>query len=80
MTTPFILRLVDFSNGIIFPCRLAIQILDTKSDTSKFPKFATWAKLCMQHPSVTCTWDKEYIVPRVVERLPLAKRKYATKE
>jgi glutathione S-transferase len=81
MTTPFVLRLIDFSNDIIFPSRLAKAMLDTNPSTSNVPRFAKWAKLCMQHPSVTCTWDKEYMVPRVVERLPAAKKKYApTKE
>ncbi|KIW92678.1 uncharacterized protein Z519_06525 [Cladophialophora bantiana CBS 173.52] len=77
MSAPFIVRLIDFSNDIIFPARLATQILDNDPATSKWPRFATWAKLCMQHPSVTYTWDKEYMVPRIVERLPAAKRKYA---
>ncbi len=75
MTTPFVLRLIDFCNDIIFPSRLATGMLDP----SKLPIFAKWAKLCMAHPSVTYTWDKEYMVPRIVERLPLAKRKYAPK-
>jgi hypothetical protein len=75
MTAPFILRLIDFCNDIIFPTRLAAQLLDE----GRTPRFAKWAKLCMQHPSVTCTWDKEYLVPRIVERLPAAKRKYAPK-
>ncbi|KAH0840642.1 putative glutathione S-transferase [Fonsecaea pedrosoi] len=77
MTIPFVLRLIDFSNDIIFPSRLAREILDTDSATSKLPRFAKWANLGMQHPSVTYTWDKEYMVPRIVERLPMAKRKYA---
>ncbi|EXJ69898.1 uncharacterized protein A1O5_06971 [Cladophialophora psammophila CBS 110553] len=77
MSAPFILRLIDFSNDIIFPARLATQILDSDPATSKWPCFAKWAQLCMQHPSVTYTWDKEYMVPRIVERLPAAKRKYA---
>ncbi|KIX99471.1 uncharacterized protein Z520_05047 [Fonsecaea multimorphosa CBS 102226] len=77
MTIPFVLRLVDFSNDIIFPARLATHILDMDPATSKLPQFAKWAKMCMQHPSVTDTWDKEYMVPRIVERLPAAKRKYA---
>ncbi|KIW68200.1 hypothetical protein PV04_04161 [Phialophora macrospora] len=81
MTTPFVLRLIDFCNDIIFPSRLAKAMLDTNPSTSNLPRFAKWAKLCMQHPSVTYTWDKERMVPRVVERLPAAKRKYApTKE
>ena len=75
MTAPFVLRLVDFCNDIIFPSRLATAMLDT----NKLPRFATWAKLCMEHPSLAKTWDKEYIIPRIVERLPMAKRKYAPK-
>ena len=75
MISPFTLRLIDFSNDIIFPSRLATSLLDP----AKTPKFAKWAKLCMQHPSVIATWDKEYMVPRIVERLPAAKRKYAPK-
>ncbi|KAJ9604755.1 hypothetical protein H2200_010869 [Cladophialophora chaetospira] len=75
MTTPFILRMVDFCNDVIFPSRLATAMVDA----NRFPKFAKWAQLCMQHPSVTSTWDKEYMVPRIVERLPAAKRKYAPK-
>ncbi|OAP64612.1 hypothetical protein AYL99_00584 [Fonsecaea erecta] len=76
MSIPFVLRLIDFSNDVIFPARLAEEILNTDPTTGKMPRFAKWAKLCMQHPSVTETWDKEYMVPRVVERLPAAKRKY----
>lgn len=75
MTAPFVLRLVDFCNDIIFPSRLATAMLDTNS----LPNFAKWAELCMQHPSVMATWDKEYMVPRIVERLPAAKKKYAPK-
>ncbi|ETI24241.1 hypothetical protein G647_03610 [Cladophialophora carrionii CBS 160.54] len=77
MTTPFVLRMIDFCNDVIFPSRLATAMLDTNPSTSNIPRFAKWAKLCTQHPSVTCTWDKEYLLPRIVERLPAAKRKYA---
>ncbi|OCT45713.1 glutathione S-transferase [Cladophialophora carrionii] len=77
MTTPFVLRMIDFCNAVIFPSRLATAMLDTNPSTSNSPRFAKWAKVCIQHPSVTCTWDKEYMVPRIVERLPAAKRKYA---
>jgi hypothetical protein len=77
MTAPFVLRLVDLCNDIIFPSRLATHMLDGEAATSKLPQFAAWAKLCMRHPNVICTWDKEYMVPRIVERLPVVKKKYA---
>ena len=73
MTTPFTLRLIDFCNDIIFPARLATNMLDE----TKYPRFAKWVKVCMEHPSVSCTWDKEYMIPRIVERLPAARKKYA---
>lgn len=76
MTTPFILRLYDFSNGVIFPTSLAERMVDSTT----LPKFSRWAKLCMAHPSATYVWDKEYFVPRIEERLGAAKKKYANKD
>lgn len=76
MSAPFVVRMMDFSNGVIFPTRLAVQALDEK----RLPHYAAWAKLCMQHPSVTATWDKEYFGPRIEARLPAAKKKYAPKK
>ncbi|KIW54186.1 hypothetical protein PV05_06563 [Exophiala xenobiotica] len=75
MTTPFTLRLHDFANGQIFPTSLAERM--TASPT--LPNFGRWVKRCMAHPSVTYVWDKEYYLPRIVERLPQAKAKYASK-
>ncbi|KAK4940249.1 hypothetical protein LTR10_019569 [Elasticomyces elasticus] len=74
MTTPFTLRLHDFSNDKIFPASLAERMTGPT-----LPNFSRWVKLCMTHPSVTYVWDKEYFVPRIIERLPLAKKKYAVK-
>ncbi|KAK7885230.1 hypothetical protein LTR67_010721 [Exophiala xenobiotica] len=75
MTTPFTLRLHDFADGQIFPSSLAQRM----TDSVKLPNFARWLDLCMAHPSVTYVWDKEYYLPRIVERLPQAKAKYASK-
>ncbi|KAK5188687.1 hypothetical protein LTR99_006138 [Exophiala xenobiotica] len=75
MTTPFTLRLHDFADGQIFPTSLAQRM----TDSVKLPNFARWLDLCMAHPSVTYVWDKEYYLPRIVERLPQAKAKYASK-
>lgn len=74
MTTPFTLRLYDFANDKIFPASLAERMTGPT-----LPNFAPWVKLCMAHPSVTYVWDKDYFVPRIIERLPLAKKKYAPK-
>ncbi|KAI1615269.1 thioredoxin-like protein [Exophiala viscosa] len=72
MTTPFTVRLYDFSNDEIFPASLAERMTGPT-----LPNFSRWVKLCMEHPSLTEPWDKEYYVPRIIERLPLAKKKYA---
>lgn len=67
---PFVLRIYDFANDIIWPVALA-----TKLDGLE--NFSKWAKKCMVDESVTYVWDKEYMVPRIIERLPAARAKYA---
>lgn len=74
MTTPFTIRLHAFANGIILPARLATGMLDATT----LPRFTRWTELCMVHPSVTYVWERDYLVERVIERLPAAKKKYAS--
>lgn len=70
MVIPFVLRIYDFANDIIWPAT-AITKLD------KLENFSKWARYGMKHESVMYVWDKEYRVPRMIERLPAAKAKYA---
>lgn len=71
MIAPFSLRLLDFANGVIFPTALKERI---KTETEGF---YSWTERAREHPSVGGTWDPEYYVPRIEERLPAAKAKYA---
>ncbi|KIV93105.1 hypothetical protein PV10_04346 [Exophiala mesophila] len=71
MIAPFSLRLLDFANGVIFPTSLKERI---KTETEGFYR---WTERVRKHPSVGDTWDPDYYVPRIEERLPAAKTKYA---
>ena len=74
MTAPFVIRLRAFANDVIFPSSLAKKM----SDDTKLPKFSAWTKTWASHPSVTYVWEEKYLVDRIVERLPAAKKKYAS--
>ena len=74
MTAPFVIRLQAFSNDIIFPSSLAKKM----TDETKLPKFCAWTKEWASHPSVTYVWNEKYLVERIIERLPAAKKKYAS--
>ena len=72
MTAPFVIRMRAFSNDIIFPSSLKARM-----DGPTMPTVSACVKVAITHPSVTYTWDEEYLVPRIIERLPAAKAKYA---
>jgi hypothetical protein len=76
MTAPFIIRLLDFANDQIFPSRLAAAILNVNPSTAKTPRVVKWVDALRGQDSIMSTWDKEYFVPRIVERLPAAKAKF----
>ena len=69
MIAPFVLRLYDWADDVIWPRALA-------EGFEKLPVFDAWAKVCMQHESVMYVYDKAMRL-RIHERLPRAKAKYA---
>ncbi|KIW13502.1 hypothetical protein PV08_08690 [Exophiala spinifera] len=71
MTAPLMARMYDFTNDVIFPSALGERMTGPT-----MPNFARWLALSSSHPSVLATWDKEYFIPRIIERLPRAKAKY----
>ena len=70
MMTPFVLRLYDFANGIIFPKSLAEKLV-------ALPAFSRWARQAIEQESVMYVWEKDLRISRIIERLPRAKAKYA---
>lgn len=75
MTTPFTLRLYDFSNDTIFPAALGERMRG-----ATLPHFSRWMDRCMAHPSVTYVYHREALLEGVTARLGEAKIKYAAKD
>ena len=58
----FLLRLYDFSDGVVFPKSMPVGL-------DGLPRFKRWAHACMEHPSVNYIWDGPMRLQRVKERL-----------
>lgn len=69
LCAPFILRLYELSDGVIFPVAL-------KEGLQNLPGFHAWTTACMSRASVIKTWDGPLRRRRMAERLDGARAKY----
>ncbi|KEF63419.1 uncharacterized protein A1O9_01397 [Exophiala aquamarina CBS 119918] len=68
---PFSMRLLEFSNGSVFPKTLR------KRAEAETPVFYAWSNRTMANPHVWEYWgDSAYWIARIEERLPAAREKY----